>query len=208
MSNYKEKIIALFGEEHLESDEEFLYAERQLKQRLRNAFGEDSEDDNTSLTDVMELSCSDIEEEEEKPTNISVNRITTQPQPEDCLAHRKALAQYQRQIAACVTRQHIKKPSQLPPHIIARREGGDIRSPLKEDIFLNEEELVRTTERMMYGRTLQQVTEEVLSKSTVNQYTAPPIPVIPPVEAKKSRKEKRVEAKKKWFLKKKVKTIS
>jgi len=41
-----------------------------LKQRLRNALGSDSEEDNQSLTDVMELSCSDIEEEEEEPPLI------------------------------------------------------------------------------------------------------------------------------------------
>jgi len=46
MNSYKSKIISLFGEDHLESDEEFLEAERQLKQRLRRAFGSDSEEDN------------------------------------------------------------------------------------------------------------------------------------------------------------------
>jgi len=108
MSNYKDKIIALFGEENLESDEEFLETERQLKQRFKNAFGSDSEEDNQFLTDVMELSCSDIEEEEE-PSNMAINRVTIQLQPDDCLARRKVLAQYQRQMVACVTSQHVEK---------------------------------------------------------------------------------------------------
>jgi len=77
MNNYKDKIIDLFGEEYLDSDEEFLESERQLKQRLRNALSSDGEEDNQSLTDVMELSCSDIEEEEEEePINMAINRIT------------------------------------------------------------------------------------------------------------------------------------
>lgn len=230
MSKYKKEIVDLFGEEHLESDEEILEAKRQLKKRLRNAFGSDSEEDDQPLIDVMELSCSDIEEEE-APTNIAINRVTVQPKPEDYLAHKKALAQYQRQMAACVTRQTREKPIQLPPHIIARRTDGNIRGPLKEDTVQSEEEIFRTTERMIYGRTLQQVTEEILAKSTAQphvdqtkstiqphivqavsvvqqQHVIPPIQTIAPSGVKRSRKEKRMEAKKKWFLKKKVKTTS
>jgi len=72
-------------------------------------------------------------------------------------------------------------------------------------------------ERMIYGRTLQQVTEEILSKSiyqpvqivsTVNQQVTQPTSIIAPAGEKRSRKEKRLEAKRKWFLKKKDKTIS
>jgi len=132
MVHYKDKIIALFGEEHLESDEKFLETERQLKQRLKNTFGSDSEEDNPSLTDSIELSCSDIEEEEEEeeeePTNMTNNRITVQTQADVCLVRKKALAQYQRQVAACVTRQQNKKPIHLPPHIVVQLKDEDVSS--------------------------------------------------------------------------------
>ncbi|KAF0739809.1 Reverse transcriptase domain-containing protein [Aphis craccivora] len=169
MSKCKKEIVDLFGEKHQESDEKILEAEKQLKQSLRNAFGSDSEEDDQSLTDVMELSCSDIEEEE-APTNIAINRVTVQPKPEDDMAHRKALAQYQRQMAACVTRRTMEKPIQLPPHIIARRTDGNIGGPLKEDTGQSEEDIFRTTEQMIYGRTLQQITEEILAKSTAQPH--------------------------------------
>lgn len=92
----------------------------------------------------MELSCSDIEEKEE-PTNITVNRITEQPQQEDCLAYRKALAQYQRQMAARVTRQPVDEPIQLPTYIIAQRTDGDMRRPRQDGTIMSEEEHFRTT---------------------------------------------------------------
>jgi len=220
MSNYKNKIITLFGEEHWESDEEVLEAERHLKQKLKRAFGSDSEEDKSSLSDVMELSCSDIEEEEE-PTNISINRIVTQPQQEDDIAYRRALAQYQRQMAARVTRQPTDEPIQLPKHIVARRTEGELKRPHQEDTIMSEEELFRTTERMIYGRTLQQVTEEILDKVQYQPSQAVPIISSPAIQEAsiskapsttsgdpRSRKEKRQEAKKKWILRKKMKTLS
>jgi len=209
MSNYKNKIIDLFGEEYFEDDEEVLESERQLKQTLRNAFGSDSEEDNPSLTDIMELSCSDIEEEVE-PTNLTINRITIQPQTDGSLAQMKARAQYQRQMAACVTKQPTERPIQIPPHLVMQRKNGGSISTLQVDTFQSKEELFRTTERMIYGRTLQQVTEEVLSRctyqpaSTVNQPIMSTTPVIATPGFKRSRKEKRMEAKKKWFRKKKL----
>lgn len=223
MSSYKSKVIELFGEEHWESDEEIVEANSQLRRRLKRAFGSDSEEDNPSLSDVLELSCSDIEEEEE-PTNVTVNRVTVQPQQEDCLAYRKAMAQYQRQMAARVTRQPAEEPIQLPAYIIAQRTEGDMRRPRQEDTIVSEEELFRTTERMIYGRTLQQVTEEILDKvhyqprqamSTIIPPGNPPVQgastLDPPSTTSggnKSRKERRKEAKKQWFLKKKMKTAS
>lgn len=223
MSSYKSKVIELFGEEHWESDEEIVEAESQLRQRLKRAFGSDSEEDNPPLSDVMELSCSDIEEEEE-PTSVTVNRLTILPQKEDCLAQRKALAQYQRQMAARVTGQTAKAPIQLPTYVIAQRTGEDKRRPSQEETIASEEELFRTTEKMIYGRTLQQVTEEILVKihhqprqavSTISPLTQPSVLGASTLDlpntmtgGHRSRKEKRKEAKKQWFLKKKMKPIS
>jgi len=65
---------------------------------------------------------------------------------------------------------------------------------------------------MIFGRALQQVTEEILSKSTyqpdqaessTNQHAIPPINIVAQSVVKRSRKEKRMEARKKWFLRKK-----
>jgi len=100
----------------------------------------------------------------------------------------------------------------------------DMRSPVQEDTILSEEELLRTTEKMIYGRTLQQVTEEILSKAhcqPIKTVSTRIPPVKPPVQAastvnshiapsviQKSRNEKRMEAKRKWFLKKRMKTVS
>jgi len=123
-------------------------------------------------------------------------------------------------MTARVTRQPVDEPIQLPTHIIARRTKGDMRGPRQED--MSEEELFRTTERMIYGRTPQQVTEEILDKVHYQPRQAvstiiPPVnplvqeasnldPPSTPSGSHKNRREKRKEAKKKWFLKKKMKT--
>lgn len=224
MNKYKSKIVELFGEEHLDGDEEILETERQLKQKLKEALDSDSDEETQSMDDIMDLSCSDIEEEEE-PVTLPMGRLQITKVEINPVLPAKALAQIKRQMEAKVTKGRTITIQSIP--IVIRDVNGEQVCP--KELIQDETEIIQQAERVIYGRNVLDATFEIMwsqkgkedppgdekrmqPKSTNYKQTrvcntlltssvtsTSEKPLIPNL----SKAEKRLVAKKAWYKKKK-----
>lgn len=110
MAEYRKRTIELFGEMHYDSDEETMKSKEKMVTILAMNKVQ------STASDVLELSCSDIEEEV-TITQPNIAKIATNIQKEDPIQVAKNLAKYQRQTAARITKYSQETTIHLPPAI-------------------------------------------------------------------------------------------
>lgn len=218
MDNHRDKIIKLFGEMHYSSDEETI----QFNQRVKDAFGSDSEEE--VFSDTIELSCSDIEEE--KVIDQPLYRISAVVREEDIIQRAKELAQYQRRSAARMTKYQYTTPSYIPPSVIITDSQGIPEVTPEEAQIRDEEEIIQEAETTVRGRTVIEVIQDIMhakgnKEDEIKEIpleissiikplpvmtipTLNTVPTITAVDKPQSWAERRRAAKRKWFKKTKI----
>uniref|UniRef100_A0A2S2NAH5 Uncharacterized protein n=1 Tax=Schizaphis graminum TaxID=13262 RepID=A0A2S2NAH5_SCHGA len=167
------KMTSLFGEDHYTSDEELVQHQQSMKRRLHEAFGSDSESDVLELehTDISEdegeLELSDMIHQKTRNNNEnkckelneakgmvvqSVKRMQIIQPREKTVDQKKALAQYQRRIAARITKGQTQNNIQIPESIIITNEVGQPIHLNEVDIVKDESEIMREADRAIHGK--------------------------------------------------------
>jgi len=121
MAKYRRICSELFGNDGFSEDEETIREQQLWKQKLKDAFGSDSELEeqneqwsDTSISecekdhseDMVELTCSDIEED---MSNLLVGKLYAEPIKYDEIKHDKELAQFQRQISDRINKRNYEE---------------------------------------------------------------------------------------------------
>lgn len=157
-------MISLFGEDHHDSDEEIIRYQRDMKRRIHDALGSDSE--STKSSDILEIEYTDISDNEDdmgstpqptkndKPdqskhfqetkhmTSQSIRKIEMVRTKEKTIDQKKALAQYRRQMAAKITKCQVQNNIQLHDSII-------LVNKLGQPVEINEDDIVKDESKIM-----------------------------------------------------------
>lgn len=230
MDQSKEKIKELFGEEHEISDEEVIREQQGLRLRLQNAFGSDSESEESrevahwedtdisdieEATDEIELDYSDINEEEED-IKLPIGRLQGKIQEVGTVQQAKELAQFQRQIAAQITK-YKGKPITRIPVVITDSKGVPVP---EEERVQDEIQVIRQAEKIIQERNIIDIVAGILPEKLHSEHQHPdqvkprnkpriqaavPINVAPDRTnnaASPCRRKRRAEAKRAWYQKK------
>lgn len=154
-------MVSLFGEDHYDSDEEVIQYQRDMKRRIHDALGLDSE--STENSDILEIEYTDISDNEDgmglthitpqHPKNgkqdqsknfHETKHVTTQSigRIEMIQTREKTMDQYQRQMAAKITKCQVQNNIRLHDSII-------LVNKLGQPVELNEDDIVKDESKMM-----------------------------------------------------------
>jgi len=182
----QQRMIELFGEDHIESDEEEMQQQREIQHRLYEAVGTESEPEETpsetrwedtdisdieavmekndqliedmeELTDAVDLHYSDLSDNEETVT-IPIGRMQVTNFEVDTRQQAKALAQLKRQKEANVTKYNLRTVREIP--IVALDAEG--KEVCQDELMKNEAEIIRRAEHAIRGRNVLDATLELI----------------------------------------------
>ncbi|CAH1731681.1 unnamed protein product [Aphis gossypii] len=179
MEQNKLIMVSLFGEDHYDSDEETIQFQQNMKHRIHDAFGSDSESAENS--DILEIEYTDISDDEEgighhhiippdtrdnnkdKPKSFheakhiatqSVGRLQVIQTREKPVDQKKALAQYQRQIATRITKCQIQNNIRLHDSIVLTNKFGQPVKLDENDIVKDENKMIQEADKAIHGKNI------------------------------------------------------
>jgi len=195
MAEYRRIITDLFGEDGFSEDEQTIKEQRALEKRLKDALGSDSESeemterwDDTSMSgdeddyaaDVIDLAHSDLDDE---PVQLQIGRISVERVGDDEKRHAKALAQFQRQMAACIRKRRCEEE--------VNQYGMEVFQHAEE--ILRTKNLIEATMASISAEPTMTNNQPTIFKDTDPEETTPRLP----------RAERRTAAKRAWYKRKK-----
>jgi len=177
MDPIKAKIVSLFGDDHYSSDEELLQHQQGLKRRLYDAFGSDSEPEESS--DMLNLEYTDISDDEEKTDTVNKMTLSSMDSTEEIVTQTigriqvferrpktvdqaKALAQYRRQVAAKITKYQTQADIRIPESIMITNSSGQPVQLNETDIIKDEKEVIQQADRAILGKSIVDATLDVM----------------------------------------------
>lgn len=167
-------MVSLFGEDHYDSDEEIIRYQRDMKRRIHDALGSDSE--STESSDVLEIEYTDISDNEDgmgftpqhtkngKPdqsksfqetqcmTTQAIGKMEMIRTKEKTIDQKKALAQYRRQMAAKVTKYQVQNNIQLHDSIILVNNLGQPVELKEDDVVKDANKIMQEADKVIHGK--------------------------------------------------------